>query len=197
MRGRKRPLIPRQQERIVTPTEILKHEHVVIQLVLGAAEREAQAMAREGRANRERVEKMLDFLVNFADRCHHAKEERLLFTRMQERGTPRNSGPLAVMLAEHEEGRSRLRAVRENLPQAASGDRAALAAVSDNLLAYVRLLRAHIEKEDDVLYPVADGMFSQEDQAALAEAFDKVEAEEMGEGVHEKYHKLAHELAEG
>jgi hemerythrin-like domain-containing protein len=181
----------------VTPTEILKHEHVVIQLVLGAAEREAQAMAREGKANRERVEKMLDFFVNFADRCHHAKEERLLFARMQERGMRADSGPIAVMLAEHEEGRRRLRAVRESLPQAASGDRAAVAAVSENLAAYVGLLRAHIEKEDSILYPMADGMLSQDDQTALAEAFEKVEAEEIGEGVHEKYHDLAHELAKG
>jgi hypothetical protein len=38
-------------------------------------------------------------------------------------------------------------------------------------------------------------LFTAEDRRALAEAFDRVEAEEMGAGVHEKYHQLAHELA--
>jgi hemerythrin-like domain-containing protein len=43
---------------------------------------------------------------------------------------------------------------------------------------------------------MADRVFTPEDQEALGEAFEKVEAEEMGERVHEKYHKLAHELGE-
>jgi hemerythrin-like domain-containing protein len=179
----------------MTPTEVLKHEHKVIDLVLGAAEREAKATARQRRAEGDRVEKMLDFFVNFADRCHHAKEEKLLFARMRERGMSAQSGPLAVMLAEHEESRRRLGAVRGSLTQAAAGEAAAVASVSENLAAYVRLLRAHVEKEDGVLYPMADGMLSAEDQVELAEAFEKVEQEETGEGVHEKYHHLAHELA--
>jgi hemerythrin-like domain-containing protein len=41
---------------------------------------------------------------------------------------------------------------------------------------------------------MADQLFSIEDQQFLSEAFDRVEAEEMGAGVHEKYHQLAHEL---
>lgn len=42
---------------------------------------------------------------------------------------------------------------------------------------------------------VDDWVFTLEDQQALAEAFDRVEAEEMGAGVHERYHQLAHDLA--
>ncbi|MDW8069772.1 MAG: hypothetical protein RML46_12800 [Anaerolineae bacterium] len=36
-----------------------------------------------------------------------------------------------------------------------------------------------------------------EDQQALEEGFEQVEREEMGEGVHERYHELAHQLGEG
>jgi hemerythrin-like domain-containing protein len=108
---------------------------------------------------------------------------------------PVGGGAIAVMLLEHDEGRRRVRAVAEALPQAREGDAAAIASVRDNLSAYVRLLRAHIDKEDNVLYPMADRLFTPEDQQALTEAFEKVEAEEIGEGVHEKYHQLAHDLA--
>jgi hemerythrin-like domain-containing protein len=72
-----------------------------------------------------------------------------------------------------------------------------VAAVRDNLLGYTRLLRAHIGKEDNVLYPMAERILTPEDQQWLAEEFDRVEAEEMGAGVHEKYHQMAHELAGG
>jgi hemerythrin-like domain-containing protein len=57
------------------------------------------------------------------------------------------------------------------------------------------MLRAHIDKENSILYPIADRVFTAEDQQELMEAFDRVEAEEMGEGTHERYHQLAHEWA--
>ncbi len=180
----------------MSATDTLKQEHKVILLVLDAAEREAQSIQSTGKVNAERVEKMLEFLGEFADRCHHAKEEELLFVRMEERGVPREGGPLGHMLAEHEEGRAKVRAIRQWLSKAANGDSEAVENIRTNLSAYVGLLRAHIDKEDNVLYQMADQVFSANDQRELEEAFERVEAEQMGVGAHEKYHQLAHELAE-
>jgi hemerythrin-like domain-containing protein len=180
----------------MTPTETLKHEHQIILMVLGAAEREVNSIQSTGRVHADRVAQMLDFFPNFADRCHHAKEEKLLFVKMEERGMPAQGGPIAVMLHEHDQGRQFLRACREALPQAEAGEAAAVASLRDNLGGYARLLRPHIYKEDSILYPMADQLFSPEDQRVLAEAFDRVEAEEIGEGVHDKYHQMAHDLAE-
>jgi hemerythrin-like domain-containing protein len=67
--------------------------------------------------------------------------------------------------------------------------------VRENLAAYVKLLKEHIVKEDNVLFAMAEKALTNHDQTVLAEAFEKTEANEMGEGVHEKYHKIAHELA--
>ncbi|MEW6215187.1 MAG: hemerythrin domain-containing protein [Nitrospirota bacterium] len=179
----------------MTPTETLKHEHKIILMVLDAAEREAEFIQDTGKINADRVDKMLDFFRNFADRCHHAKEEKYLFTEMQKQGISGDIGPIAIMMHEHEEGRQRVKAMAEALPQARTGDLSAIKSLKKNLLAYVKLLQAHIDKEDNVLYPMADRLFKPQDQKALSEAFEKVEAEEMGEGVHEKYHQLAHDLA--
>jgi len=178
------------------PTETLKHEHQVILRVLDAAEREAQAMQERAEVRAERIEDMLDFFRNFADRCHHAKEEDLLFIRMEERGVPAHTGPIAVMLHEHDQGRQHLKAIVEALPRAEEGESPAVEAVRGHLLAYVRMLRAHIGKEDNILYPLADRVFRPQDQQSLTEAFERVEAEEIGEGVHEKYHQLARGLVE-
>jgi hemerythrin-like domain-containing protein len=57
-------------------------------------------------------------------------------------------------------------------------------------------LHDHIDKENKVFFPLAEGLFTPEDQRELLEAFEKIETEEIGEGVHEKYHQLAHELAQ-
>ncbi|MGQ9731429.1 MAG: hemerythrin domain-containing protein [Candidatus Zipacnadales bacterium] len=178
------------------PTQTLKHEHQIILMVLDAAEREVGRIQDSGTVNADTLEKIVDFFRNFADRCHHAKEETQLFAKMQEHGMPGDRGPIAVMLVEHDEGRRRVRAVAEALPEARRGDALATASITANLLAYVQLLRAHIDKEDNILYPMADQLFTPGDQRALTEAFEKIEAEEIGEGVHDKYHRLAHEFAE-
>lgn len=169
----------------MTPTEEVKHEHQIILMVLGAAKREDVIL------------KLLDFIRNFADRCHHAKEEKNLFAKMQERGMPLKAGPLAVMLHEHEEGRRMVKEAAGALPLAAKGDKHELQVLKDSLVGYVDLLQAHIGKEDNILYPMADRMLTVEDQQELSEAFARVEAVETGEGLHERYHKLAHELAKG
>jgi hemerythrin-like domain-containing protein len=178
----------------MTPTETLRHEHQIILRVLDAARREADSIRRTGQVRPEALEKIVDFVRNFADRCHHAKEEDLLFAKLRERGMPAQAGPIAVMLHEHDEGRRRIAAVVEALPEARQGAASAIEAVRTNLLAYADLLEAHIAKEDNVLYPMADRLLTAADQQALADAFEQVEANEIGPGVHEKYHKLADEL---
>ena len=139
---------------------------------------------------------MIEFFTNFVDRCHHTKEEKHLFVKMEERGIP-HDGPIGVMLDEHDQGRRLVAAMRERLSAALALSEAATEALKADLVAYARLLRSHIDKEDNILYPMADSAFTAEDQRGLEEAFKKVESEEMGEGVHEKYHQLAHRLAQG
>jgi len=170
-------------------TDILKHEHQVILHVLDAAERDAQ---HPEALDLERVAKIADFLRNFADRCHHAKEQDLLFPAMNRRGLPSDTGPIAVMLHEHDEGRAHVRAIILELEEA-EPDRAEIAR---HLREFANLLRGHISKEDDVLYVMADQLLTPADQEELTAAFERVEREEIGEGVHEQYHQLAHELIE-
>lgn len=178
------------------PTKILEHEHEVILLVLDAAERESEKIAKSGTVNKARIYKFVDFFRNFADRCHHAKEEKHLFVMMEERGIPRQGGPIGVMLLEHEQGRRHVSAIAEALSAVEDDKREAATTIAENLMAYVRLLRAHIDKENIILYPLGLQVLTEDDLKLLSESFDKVEAEEMGDGVHEKFHWLAHELAE-
>ncbi|MDO8755372.1 MAG: hypothetical protein Q7J80_15850 [Anaerolineales bacterium] len=87
-----------------------------------------------------------------------------------------------------------MRAVAEAVTGNGVPDAAAIRKAKKNLVSYARLLRAHIDKEDHVLYPMADRLLKSTDQKTLAQAFDKVESEELGEGVHEKYHAWIEKL---
>jgi hemerythrin-like domain-containing protein len=59
------------------------------------------------------------------------------------------------------------------------------------------LLRSHIAKENQVLFPMADRALSAEDQRELAHAFERFEAQETGAGVHERMVELLQELRAG
>jgi len=178
------------------PTDILKHEHKIALAVLDGAEREARNIQSTGAVDTEKIGKMVDFFRTFLDKCHHSKEERHLFVALQEHGLPAEGGPIAVMLHEHTLGRAEVAAIAGALEQYSGGDSNAAVALAAHLLSYVDLLHSHIDKENNVLFEMADRLLPPQEQAALCRAFDALEAEEMGEGVHEQYHQFAHDLME-
>jgi hemerythrin-like domain-containing protein len=178
------------------PTTILSEEHRVIEVVLDCLDQMTRRALESGRLDGPSATSALDFLRNFADRCHHGKEEDLLFPALTAKGMPRDQGPVGVMLSEHEQGRALIRRMAESIEAAAAGDRAAVGSFADSAADYVELLRAHIQKEDRILFPMAGRFLDDGEQAELLKAFSTVETEHMGAGTHEKYLALARSLAE-
>lgn len=173
------------------PTEILSDEHRVIERVLDALQR---LTAVPVNPLLEQWRKALDFFRHFADQCHHFKEEKVLFPALEEHGIPREGGPIGMMLAEHEEGRGHVRSMIDAVEQVAKGNGAASTTLLDHARAYVTLLREHIQKEDDILFRMADEVIPEEEQRGILKDFENHEAEEMGAGAHEKYLSIAREL---
>ncbi len=174
-------------------TEILMEEHDVIIRVLAALEKET-AKARAGKSTPEFFLDAADFIKGFADGCHHAKEEGVLFKYMEAAGIPSQGGPIAVMLADHEQGRMFTRQIRAAAQRWQSGDVSAIADVVENASGYIQLLRGHIMKENNILFPMADRAIPAGKHAEIDEAFEHVEHEETGAGVHEKYLAIAEKL---
>ena len=175
-------------------TDILMEEHRVIERVLTSLE---QAATRLDRGENVRPGFFIDaasFVKGFADGCHHKKEEGVLFTALVDAGLPQQQGPVAVMLAEHDEGRAFTQGMRAAAERLEAGDTTARRAVVENALGYTALLRQHIDKENQVLFPMAGQLIPEREQAKLVDRFETIEHEETGEGVHEKYLALAEAL---
>lgn len=180
-------------------TDILMSEHRVIERVITSLETAAARLERGENVPPGFFLDAAGFVTGFADGCHHKKEEGVFFPTLVANGLPQRTGPIAVMLAEHEQGRVYIRGLREAALSLealgpAAGPAAARQAVVANAQGYARLLRAHIAKEDGVLFPMAAEVIPAAKQAAVVEEFGRVEHEETGEGVHEKYLALADRL---
>lgn len=172
------------------PTEILKNEHRVIEQVLEVLEHIAEGAAKDKLLDAASASQALDFFRNFADRCHHGKEEAQLFPMMESKGFDRDSGPTGVMCLEHDEGRALIKGMADSI-EANDPD-----SFAGHAREYVRMLRMHIQKEDHCLFSMADKVFTTSDQDELLRRFEAVEVEDMGAGTHEKYLRIANDLAD-
>jgi len=167
----------------------LKEEHGGVKVMLRIIGKICDRMESGETVPVPHLEKILDFPKVFVDICHHGKEEEHLFPALIAAGVPRDGGPIGQMLLEHEQGRAFVRGMGAAARACAAG--ATTAGIADfvsNARGYTQLLPAHIDKEDNVLYPIADARLTAETQAALSVAFERVEEERVGHGRHEAFH---------
>ncbi len=172
------------------PTDILKNEHRVIERVLDCLDKMADLFSKEGRVEAGPARDAIEFLRTFADKCHHHKEEERLFPLMESKGFSADAGPTAVMRNEHVQGRALIGRMD------AAVDRDDVKEFADAARAYALLLRQHIEKEDHCLFPMADQALGSQENEDLLQAFERVEAHEIGVDVHRRCLRIADELAE-
>lgn len=151
-------------------TKILRDEHRLILRVLLSLEAAAERLSGGGAVAEGLWAGMIGWLRDVADRNHHAKEENALFPAMIKAGVPARGGPIEVMLEEHAEGRALLRAMETGAP----GARVAAAQ------RYIALLRDHIDKENDGVFPLADSALDERGHAELSREFASAEIE-LGE----------------
>lgn len=165
-------------------SELLTEEHELIARMLDCLDTLATRCQAEGKLDAALARQTVDFFRNFADRCHHGKEETHFFPKMEARGFPREGGPTGVMLMEHEQGRAAVRGMT------AAIDGNSVAEFVRHAADYSALLRQHIEKENHCLYAMADSAFTAPDQADLTGRFAQTERTELA-GLREKYQALA------
>jgi hemerythrin-like domain-containing protein len=176
------------------PTAELKIEHQAIKRMLKVMSGACSRLDAGRPVDPEHLDSIVEFIQVFADQCHHGKEEDLLFPALIEAGFSKEHGPIAVMLAEHVKGRAHVRQVKESSAAYRAGAPGAAADISRGARAYIGLLGPHIDKEDNILYPMADQALSAACQEELGRAFARVEKEIIGASRPEAFHALLEKL---
>lgn len=116
-----------------------------------------------------KIKEFLEFTESFAE-PHHQKEEKVLFPALEKKGIPNEGGPIGMMLFEHQTKRGYVKKLKEAFEEGNEEK------IKENSQAIISLLREHINKEDNILYPCARDALSGEELAELGHQCEKIKA---------------------
>lgn len=169
-------------------SRILSKEHEGILKVVDALESEIRELENK-KIDIKFYKKVIDFIKNYADKFHHAKEEDILFKEFNKCAEEEcvHCNPVEQMLFEHDVGRKNIKMMETGLDEKNKNK------LIEGARHYIELIREHIFKEDNILYPMADEVINQDVQKAMLEKFKKINASKRKEI--ERFEKFANEVS--
>jgi len=173
---------------LITEHEAVRMTLKILNRITGEIEKTANI------SHPKHLEQLFEFFSVFVDKCHHGKEEELLFPALEAVGISREGGPIGVMLNEHQQGRDLVVKMKRALTQYLNKDVGAAQKLKGSADAYIALLNHHIDKENNVLFPMAVQHLSENKLAELKNGFDRIETDKIGTGKHEEFHKMLEDL---
>lgn len=162
-------------------TEMMVKEHELILRMLDILETGAEKLARGEFIPPEVFTGAVIFIREFADRFHHGKEEDVFFPALYDAGMPRENSPQELLNLEHKLGRRFVGRLDEAAERYMEGDDDAVSQIVEASNDYVKLLRQHILKENEGLFPVAEKLMSDELKEKVNRKYQEVEKERFPE----------------
>jgi hemerythrin-like domain-containing protein len=171
-------------------TENLMKEHQLILKYVDLMERYAEFGLKNlnGPFLFEKAGCFIQFIHEFADDFHHAKEEDILFRYLDVPGVLTHCNPVPQMLFEHNKAREFVRNM-ENALQTKDINMLVL-----NAEQYAKLLKEHIYKEDNILYPMAERGLSDDAKSSLLREYSDTDNRLDSHAIWRKYEILCTEL---
>jgi len=157
------------------PLESLSEEHRQIRVVISAITSLLDLTRGDRRISPTPFLELQAFIMQFADGSHHAKEEQVLFSEMVQAGLPNDSGPLASILNEHDQGRKYAAVLGAAARACVDGQWHRQVEMVDAARAWCQLVNAHTDKEDLMLYAIAQTVIPDRRLALLPALFAKVD----------------------
>ena len=161
-------------------TQVMVEEHQLILRMIALVEHNTALLETGNFQDWQFYLDAVDFIRNYADRFHHAKEEDVLFVELIKNGMPEKRSPIEAMHIEHDQGRVHVRALELASKQALAGEKGWKEIIAEHAKAYAALLRGHIEKEDTILYPLAERVLPAEVRERMRVAYAEAEARTPG-----------------
>ncbi len=170
--------------------DTLGEEHNAVLVVLSRLKQAARAAAEGQEVPADVFIDIGEFLSVFVDRCHHAKEEAVIFPLLREQG---DNSLVDRLAADHETGRHLAAELARTIENYIPGNADAGQRLAQAVEAYSNLLEQHIQDETELLFPAMIRLRREAD-LQIVRACDRIEVEEIGEGTHERFHAMIDSL---
>jgi hemerythrin-like domain-containing protein len=174
--------------------EELVEEHRYIEEVLSSLERFVDSLGRKPDRERGMIRDYAHFFHQMVDICHHGKEEKYLFVKMDAYGFSREKGPVAAMLSEQDEGRDHLDALTSIGNGTGPLSEAEREIVRGHALGYIMRIRPHMSREEDILFPIIEHSLPKFVFEELARDFADFEKQQLPSGFHRDLREIADAL---
>lgn len=177
--------------------DYLVAEHELIERSMAILKQCLDAIELSVDVNTFQLGRAIDFLLQFGDKIHNTKEEKILFPLMESHGVPVQGGPLGVMLQEHEAERQLLTRMQGILPVFSELTFAERLEFKEEGMEYLKVRADHIWKENDVLYPMGRKVLTDADNTSLMAEFTRINRETYGENAFAQFQAMVDELEKG
>lgn len=151
-----------------------EHKHII--RMLKVIDHTAEHILTERPVPIDIVNDELSFIREFADKCHHGKEEGVIFPAIETKLNADQKETMNMLLKDHINGRNYVKTARDNLDRASSGDTEAAGKIAENLKAYTSLLKDHIKRESVFLHDIKP-LLSETESVEVDLKCEKIEAD--------------------
>jgi len=152
--------------------------------MIGVMQHQLDGIATEHRVDATTIDQVTDFIRTYADRCHHGKEEDILFARLADKPlTPELAEEMQGLIEDHARGRALTSELADANHRYREGDEASLETIDRAMTELVEFYPVHIAKEDRHFFKPALECFSEAERTRMLADFDEFERQLL----HEKY----------
>jgi hemerythrin-like domain-containing protein len=161
------------------PEDNLREDHGQIMKLFVAWQHKLEKLDHKDKALLEDFEKCIDWVEVFIDRCHHGKEDEILFPAMASSEDPKVTSLIEDLHSEHQTGRALLESIKLAFKTLSQPD-----GLPDGLTQlsrdYIDLFRKHIRRENAQLLPLIEKCIPIDVQQQIVAEFGRYEQSTIG-----------------
>ncbi len=169
------------------PVGPLMKEHRLIERMIRIMGAHLEDINKESKADPVFIDTAVDFIRTYADRCHHGKEEDILFRDLaRKKLSDEHRRIMQELIEEHKMGRNNVKKLIEAKEKYVQGDESALKDIALNMEILVKFYPEHIEKEDKHFFIPCMDYFTPDERSKMLDEmweFDR-------NMIHERYTKV-------
>jgi hemerythrin-like domain-containing protein len=150
------------------PIGPLMIEHRFIERMIQIMKVQLEKIQTESKADSGQIERIIHFIKGYADRCHHGKEEEILFRELGRKNlSPEHKRIMQELIEDHKLGRKITMSLLEANQKYQQGEVGALSVIADGFRSLIEFYPKHIQKEDRHFFIPVMGYFSREEKEAM------------------------------